>query len=321
MLNAADLAELLHRIRQRRHLSRGQVAKRLKLTSTVIYNIETGRTRIKLSYFVGLLRMVGHDPEKTLSRHLFSVKKLQSTAGAELVRSFRNRLQMSQRQLGTNLGYRGASIIHHFEKGIREPDLGDLFGLMALAHDNVRGLVQDLTNDPVFAAKFPEGREAVQEDWREYWSHFYISACRQIMRTSAYAAMPRYKPGYFADLLGVSLASERHALQVLAKFGLIRWENAKPQIVPGVRIVIPKDVPRALVDQWKVQWLEFGQRHYLQDQVGNALLTVDSLHVNKALFEQVVQRIRDLQDELHNLPLRDTDGLLQLSWLAAYVPV
>lgn len=314
------LAELLRRLRQRKELSRGQVAKRLKLTPTVIYNVETGRTRARLGYFFDLIKLAGLEPKAVLARHLFSIRKLQTHRGDEIVQSFRNRLKLSQRQMAESLGYKSASIIHHFEKGIREPDVSDLFGLMEIARDDVRGLVLELCGDKEFAEQFPEGRAAAQEDWREYWAHFYVSAIRQIMRTKKYRDLPRYKPGYFASVLGITSEQERHALKILAKFGLIRWENAKPNIIPGVRIVVPKDTPKELLDQLKMQWWEFGSRRYLEDQDDRAMLTVDSLPVSEELYRQVIQKVRALQDELHNAALGDTEGLLQLSFLAAYVP-
>ena len=315
----ADLSDLVQRVRQRKKLSRGQVAKRLKLSPTIVYNIETARTRIKMSYFFDLLKICGMHPQAVLGRHLNSIKQTPTTTSPELVRSFRNRLKVSQRELAVSLGYKSSSIIHHFEKGIREPDLGDLFGLMALARDNVRGLVQELAQDPAFAGRFPEGQEAAQNDWQEYWAHYFISAIRQIMRTATYAAMKRYKPGYFSAILGISFEQERHALKVLGQFGLIRWENAKPLINPKVRIAIPKGTPRELTDQLKIQWLDFGKKRYLADRTEQTLLTVDSLPVSEQSFAQIVQRIRDMQDEFHNLPFNDATGFVQLSWLAAYV--
>lgn len=315
-----NLSELVARIRRHRKLSRGQVAKRLKLTPTIVYNIETARTRIRLSYFFDLLRITGTDPQAALGRHLNSIKQHPTLSAPDLVRSFRNRLKVSQRILALSLGYKSASIIHHFEKGLREPDLGDLFGLMVLANDNVRGLVQEVAHDAAFAAQFPEGREAAQRDWHEYWAHFFISAIRQIMRTETYAAIKRYKPGYFATILGIELAQERHALKVLAQFDLIHWENAKPLINPGVRIVIPKDMPREIIDQLKLQWWDFGRKRYIADKSEHTLLTIDTLPVSEATFQQIIQRIRDMQDEFHNLPLSEQTGLMQLSWLAAYVP-
>lgn len=309
------------RIRQRRPLSRGQVAKRLKLSTTVIYNIETSRTRARLGYFFDLVKLTGNEPRALLGKHLASVRRLETTEGAEIVKNFRDRLKLSQRQLGESLGYSGASIIHHFEKGIREPDVGDLFKLMLLARDDLRGLALDLTGDAQFATLFPEGRAATQEDWRDYWAHFYISAIRQIMRTRSYQDLPRYKPGYFANVLGITSEQERHALKVLAKFQLIRWENAKPHINPGVRLVVPKDTPKELIDQLKMQWWDFGSQRYLKDKDEQTLLTVDSVPVSASMFKQIVQKVRALQDEVHNMPQRATDGMLQLTFLAAYVPV
>ncbi len=308
-------------LRKSRGLSRGQIAKRLKTTPTIVYNVETGKSRIKLSVFFEIVVLCGFSPREIISKHLHSIQKLADLSPGDIVRVFRNRLKISQKELAKALGYSSASMIHHFESGIREPSLADFIKLMVLTGDNVRGLILELTGDTKLSEEFPIGEEAAHQNWQEYWSAFYIPAIRQLMRTSAYEKLARYEPGLFANLLGISVKDERHALEVLKRFNVIRWEKAKPVINPGTNVVVPKDIAKKTLDELKVQWVEFNKRHYLQNGAESNLFSVDLIPVNKKIVEDIVKRIRQLQDEIHNLPLTDTDGFISLGWLASYVAI
>jgi transcriptional regulator with XRE-family HTH domain len=314
-----ELPDLARRVRERSGKSRGQIARRLSVSPTVIYNLETGRTRCELGQFLRLLEAARVDAKAVIGRHLFSVTGLAALAPSEIVKAFRNRLQWSQAELGRHLGYKSGSMVHHFEKGLRQPSLADFALLMTAAGDDLRGLVQELTDDAGFAARFPEGLAARSGDWREYWESFAVPAVRQLMRTTAYQALARYEPGVFADALGLDYAEERHALDVLKRLGLVRWHAGKPEIVPGARIIVPRDIPRETLDGMKTQGLDFARRHYAAAGSDQALLSMDMLPVNAALFEELKGRIRALQDEIHNTALRNTDGFVYLGWLANYV--
>ena len=143
--------ELFRRMREKKGQSRGQIARRLKTSPTVVYNMETGRTRIALDHFIAVVQVVVGDAQVVLGRHLFSVQGLPSLEPAEVVKAFRSRLQMSQKQLAEVLGFKSGSMVHHFEKGIRIPSLTDYLGLMHKAGDNLRGLVLELTGHVEFA--------------------------------------------------------------------------------------------------------------------------------------------------------------------------
>jgi transcriptional regulator with XRE-family HTH domain len=317
----ADLPDLARRIRERSGKSRGQVARRLAVSPTVLYNLETGRTRCELGQFLRLLEAARIDAKAVIGRHLFSVTGLAALAPDEVVRAFRNRLQWSQAELARHLGYRSGSMVHHFEKGLRQPSLADFALLMTAAGDDLRGLVKELTEDAGFAARFPEGNAARSGDWREYWESFAVPAVRQLMRTTSYQQRPRYEPGMFSDVLGIDYAQERHALDVLKRLGLMRWHAGKPEIVPGARIIVPRDIPRVTLDAMKAQGVDFARRHYGQAKPEHALWSMDLLPVNAAIFEELKGRIRALQDEIHNTGLRSTDGFVYLGWLANYVPL
>lgn len=315
------IPEIIRRLRVRHHLSRGQVARRIGLSPTVVYNLETGRTRLELATFIALLEAVRIDAGSMMRRHLFAIDGIDDVNPAAIVRSFRNRLGLSQAKLGKALGYRSGSIVHHFEKGIRQPSLEDYFKLMTEAGDNVRGLVLELTEDLEFSQRFPVGKEAVHTEWHEYWEYFYVQGIHQMMRTRLYESMGRYNPGLFAGVLNISYQQERHGLRVLKELDLIRWQDAKPLVNRETKILMPKDIAKEKLDSLKARWQKFSKEHYLQGDPSNTLSTFDLVPVNQEMFLKIKQKIRALQDELHNLRQGETDGFVYLGWLANYVKI
>jgi transcriptional regulator with XRE-family HTH domain len=297
------------------------MARRLKISTTILYNIETNRSRIKLDVFFKILEICNIDVRATLRRHLFSVQELPSLKSANLIVGFRARLNLSQKKIAELLGYKSGSIYHHFEKGLRQPDLIDYLRLMMLAGDNIKGLVMELTEDKGFAEVFPGGTETTPVEWHHYWEYFYIPAIRHIMRTATYSQMKRYKPGFFSDTLGITYEQERHALTTLSTLNLITWSNAKPNIEEEQRIVIPKDIPKEKLDSFKLQWLEFSKAHYLKSEGSDALLTMDVIPINRAMYQEIRAKIRRLQDEIHNMAQSDTDGIAYLGWVSNYLQI
>lgn len=317
----SSLAELLVRLRTNRSLTRGQVARRLKVSTTVLFNIETNRSRIKLDLFFKILEICGFESKAIIKKHLFSVQEIDSLVPADLAAGFRARLNMSQKKIAQHLGYKSGSIFHHFEKGLRIPDLADYIGLMALAGDNVRGLILELTGDNDFSEIFPGGTEATPIEWNVYWENFYIPAIRHIMRTEPYRKMKRYVPGYFSDILGLRYHQEKHALNILTSLQLITWDHAKPMIDEEQRIVIPKDIPKEKIDGFKHQWLEFSKDHYRKNSNDTALMTLDLLPVSATMYAEIRKKIRRIQDEIHNMEQKETDGIAYIGWLSNYIPV
>ncbi|MCX6119031.1 MAG: helix-turn-helix transcriptional regulator [Proteobacteria bacterium] len=61
------LPEIIRTLRKRKNLSRGQIAKRLKVSEPTVYNIELGRTRITLGFLIGFLRVVQIDSKPKAS--------------------------------------------------------------------------------------------------------------------------------------------------------------------------------------------------------------------------------------------------------------
>lgn len=315
------VSELVAQVRIKKGLTRGQLARRLKISTTVLYNIETNRSRIKLDLFFNILDICNVDVRATLRRHLFSVQELPSLRPANLMMGFRARLNLSQKKIAELLGYKTGSIFHHFEKNLRTPDLIDYLRLMTLAGDNVKGFVAELTGDIEFAKFFPGGTETTSVDWHHYWEYFYIPAVRHVMRTSTYRQMKKYKPGFFADTLGITYDQERHALTTLSTLHLITWSNAKPNIDEEQRIVIPKDIPKEKLDSFKLQWLEFSKAHYQMSESNAALMTMDVLPINASMYQEIRAKIRRLQDEIHNMTQSETDGIAYLGWISNYVHI
>lgn len=316
-----DLADVLRVMRTNQGWSRGQVARRMTTSATVVYNLESARSRITINYFFGWIEALGKHPGQVLGRHLFSIRDAPMEA-SHLIATFRKRLRLTQKAMAALLGYKRAAMVHHFEKGLRQPDLIDLIKLMEEAGDNVRGFILELTGSDEIAERFPAGEEARRADWEEYWAHWYIQAIRQIMRTQNYRDRKRFRRGMFADLLEISLNQENHALNVLHRFDVIRYEGGKPEINPASGIVMPRDINPKVISQLKLDWSQFGQRQFLRDKTGDrTLLSMDILPANAAMLQIVREKIRAVQDEIHGLEMEDSDGFIQLAWQAAYLPI
>lgn len=328
---AAAIPKIFRGIRTSHGWSRAQVARRLRVSEPVIYNMELGRTRITLSCFFEFLGLARIDLAEALAANIFSIQSkselkeavqapgVQSTA--LLISMFRSRLKLSQKEFAKALGYSSSSMCHHFEKGIREATILDLLKLMALAQDNTRGFILAICNDNDVAVLFPEGFAAQMQTWEEYWSDYYISAVRQIMRSDSYRNFPRYRLGFFSDVLGITVEQEQHALAVLGKLGIAKFQGGKPMIDPSVRILIPQNVSPDILTKFKMNWVNYGTKRFQKDSNPGDLLSVDLIHANPEIFARVIKMIRKLQDDVHNLPLQDTKGFMCLGWMGSYTPV
>lgn len=320
---AALSAALIRRLRERRRWTRGQAARRLEASAAVLYNIETARSRAPLSFFFKMMTACRHDPATTLGAHLQSVKELREISGASLVRDFRSRLKLTQRALALALGYRASAMIHHFEKGLREPALDDLLALMVLADDDARGFVLALSGDEALAKLLPTGMATARREWIEYWQTPHAAGVRQLMRTTVYRSLTEpLSNEAFALALGIEPAAVAQAMEVLTGLGVVKTEDGMPRVDPNTSIVVPRDVPRDVLDRFKASWIESTEARYLR-AAGDpaALCSVDLIPVNREIFTTIVERIRSLQDEIHNMELRRTDGFVSLGWLASYVPL
>ncbi len=313
-----QIPRLLSFIRKSKGWNRSYLGMRLKVSPTIIYNWETGRTKMKLGQFIDFMRVSGFNPASLLANHMFSIQEEVVTKGSAIVLNYRKRLGLTQKELALKLGYSSASMIHHYEKGIREPTLIDFFNLMFLAEDNIQGLVLELIEDKNFADLFPEGAERIKQSWGEYWTHFYISAIRQLMRSTVYKKVERYKVGMFAQALGISIQQELKALEVLGSLDIVKWNGKKHEINSQIKIIIPHHVDRLAIDKLKKEWLEQAWIHYQKSGGDHALFSIDTLPCNSEIYHRIIDRIRDLQEEVHNIDLDDTTGCIYLGWQANF---
>lgn len=326
-----NIAMLLRRLRDTRKLSREQLARRLGVTAPTIYNMELGKTRVPLSVFFAWLDAVKLNVAKIMAENMFSIQSEAYVSDmihgaaveitAKIVLHFRNRLKMTQKDLALALGYASSSMIHHFEKGIREASAEDLFRLIVLAQDNLRGMIYAFCGEETLANLFPTGLAATLNDWEDYWSHHYISAVRQLMRTSLYESLRFYKIGMFAAALDISLEDEKQALDIMTKLGIVQWINDKPTIDPAVKILIPRHVSSDILTQFKSDWFDRTKSRYNAQSLSPGLFSIDLIPANPDHFSRVIKMIRNLQDEIHNMPQTDTSGVMCLGWIGGYTPL
>lgn len=312
-------------------MSRELLARRLGVTAPAIYNMEQGKTRVPLSVFFAWLEAAKLNTAKIMVENMFSIQSeayvaemIGGTTGevtAKVILHFRDRLKMTQKELALALGYASSSMIHHFEKGIREASAEDLFRLIVLAQDNLRGMVYGICGDEAFASQFPTGLAATLNDWEDYWSHHYISAVRQLMRTSLYEGLRFYKVGMFAAALDISVEEEKRALEIMTNLGVVQWIHDKPTIDPAVKILIPRHVSADILNQFKSDWFDRTRSRYDSQSTAKGLFSIDLIPANPESFSQVIKMIRSLQDEIHNMPQSGTSGVMCLGWIGGYTPL
>ena len=318
---------VLRSLREARKWSRAEIARRLKVTGPVIYNIESGRTRMTLSVFFRFVSFLGFDSAQILHSNMFSIHAIDELQDAispsgvastmKIVAFFRARLKLTQKQMAQAMGY-SSSMCHHFEKGIREATVVDLLKMMALTEDNVRGFIRGLGVEESLAEVFPEGMAAQVQSWEEYWSSYYVSAVRQIMRTDLYRGLTQYRLGFFARVLGISVQEEEHALRVLGKLGIAKFVKGKPTVDANVRILIPKNISTDVLTRFKMSWVDYMTKRFKAGVNPDDILSVDLIHANPTIFKQVVQTIRMAQNQVHNVSLDDTSGFMCLGWMGSF---
>lgn len=315
-------------------MSRGQLARKLRISPAVLYNLETGRSRLTLGVFVRTLRMTGKNPATAFGGAMLTVRgddlfgDLFAKPDHKMSQAFttlmRGRIGISQRELARQLGYSSSAMVHHFEKGIREMSLVDALHMMRIAGDNLRSFVTAVDSSEaaaVLAADLPSGRETAAVDWAQYWKHPWVAGMRQIMRSDFWYALPRYEFGFFSDLLGITSQEERVGLNILGELGIIHWQNAKPFVDPEARIVVPRGIDRSTLDRFKKSWIESSMTRFHADaNADDSLMSVDLIPANRDVLTRIRQIIREAQDSVHTIRLRDTDGFISVGWLAAYVP-
>jgi transcriptional regulator with XRE-family HTH domain len=313
---AADMATAF---RLRRAWSREQIARKLGASATVIYNYETTRSRVPLDTFLSMARYCNIDFLSVLSRYCLAINIPRQAHSPQLIKAFRQRLNFTQAELGLRLGYASSSMVHHFEKGIRQPSVVDLLQLMAFAGDDLRGLVGEFLGEEK-ARKLPTGQKIENANWHEYWELPFVPAMRQVMRTQPYLDLKQFSPGFLARALGITRGDERQGLEVLTRCGVIHWSSEKPVVNPNIKVVIPRDIKPETLNRFKEYWWRFLQRHYTEHR-GPGIMSVDLIPMNERIFATVIEDIRRLQEKIHSLNLEEPDGFAVFGWGAGLTDV
>lgn len=299
--------KLLKRLRGQR--TQGQVARRMKVSSAVVHNWESGKSRIPLDVFLEFCTHFGVPFREALVSVAASLGQLDAGSPAALLRTYRRRLKWSQAAMARALGFRSVAMIHHFEKGTRVPSLVNLMQCLILAGDDCKALVLQLTNDQAFANHFPAGGLPEMPDVDEYWGHFYVSALRQIMRTTRYRQTGVPDVAKLAGMLKVTESEIEYGIRLLERLELVVRDGATVLPKREVRLLKPKSKDPKLLFQLKKQWLRYLDAQLRPDAASGQLFTVDQLPMNPQIFAEVVRLVRALQDDLHKTDLKETTGL------------
>ncbi|MCX6119032.1 MAG: helix-turn-helix transcriptional regulator [Proteobacteria bacterium] len=235
-----------------------------------------------------------------------------------IFKMWRERLKVSQKELSHALGFKSASMIHHFEKGLREASFEDFLNLMILSDDNVQGFIFAITQDAPLSNFFPGGNAQSLQEWDIYWSHHFISAVRQLMRTDTYRNLNRYKIGYFSKILNITEEQEHFALSILGRLGIAILNKGKPEVNPNVKILVPHNISNTVIKDFKKTWINQGLNRFIDSTEPADLLSLDLIPTNPKHLERITHLIRNLQNEIHNLDLSETNGFVCLGWMASF---
>ena len=321
-------------LRRRKKRTRGQLSRVMKVPPQKLYNFESGNSRIPVSDFFALLSAQGMSAFATFASCTQSIHDAKwfeaafaqdaESFSSALVKLMRKRLSLTQGQLAEKLGYSSAAMIHHFEKGIRQCSAEDLIRMMLLAGDDVRRFIEEISNDKLLAAKFPAGSSALTHSWDSYWQSPYISAVRQIMRTSWWNGLRSYKAGHIAGILGLTKDEEEHALQTMHSLGLIKFdERDVPRLDAQVQVHIPRNISPVVLKQFKKYWVDFTLSRQPTESLTSpeAFCSVDVLPASSEFFEKVRELVRESQNVVHGSSVQSPDSFAAFVWQGVRVPV
>ncbi len=216
--------ELIRALRAKR--SQTVFSRSLGYRSNVAYPWESGRREPSASEFFRAVSVFWGDPNSMWSSFpldLAGVDLTSSQGVGELLKALRGtaRLQTIADELGCS-----RFTVSRWLKGQTEPKLGAFLELVEVL--TLRGA------DLVFTLCDPNQLPSLEAHWhtlqarrRVSFTHPWSSAILRQLELERYRSLPRHKPGFIAEQLGIERAVEDEVLCALRDAGLIREQDGK----------------------------------------------------------------------------------------------
>jgi transcriptional regulator with XRE-family HTH domain len=282
--------ELVRHLRGRR--AQQALGKRLGFGSNVVHTWETGRRAPEAAQFFKLAQLCGvavgpavagffkNPPPELLRARLASPRGVQHLVTALVGGAVRAHLA---ERVGID-----RTTLARWLAGKTGPRLPELLRLVDVTTQRLLPFVE-LFADP---RALPSTR-AVYEDlaaqqrlaYELPWSHALLRA----LELKQYAALPRHRPGFLAERLGLDAAEEERYLGALAAAGQIRWNGTHYELQRVLTVDTRTDAAR---DRGlKAHWAEVARTRFVREAAPEQALFSYNLF---AVSEQTFQRIRQL---------------------------
>ena len=281
-------SELLRALRGER--SQSAFARRLGYKSNIVYSWEAGRAFPTAARALRAAQRTGVDVRAAL---LALYQKPPRDAGPEAttpagVAQFLDDLRgrVTLQQLARASGFSRYAIARWL-KGSTEPRLPDFLRLvevMSLRLVDLLAMLVDPEQLPSVRLAWRELELARAATYRQPWSQ----AVLRVLELASYRALPRHEPGWIARRLGLDVASEQPALDLLLATGQIRRTADGYEPVDDARVLDTRRDPRGALEL-RVFWSEVALARL---RAGSDGLFSHSVF---AVSEKDLARIRELQ--------------------------
>jgi transcriptional regulator with XRE-family HTH domain len=230
-------SELVRAVRGRR--SQTAVSQRLGFRSNVLYAWESGRSYPTAAEFLRYAEKCRVPVRQALSQFyvkapawLGTMKVVATRAGAAaFLRDQRGRTPIVELAANTGLSRFALS---RWLKGTAEPRLPDFLHVVDESTQRLGDWIA-LFTDPAQLPSFARHWQSQQAARRAAYELPWTQPVLRALELAAYHSLPRHEEGWLARRLGLTLATERQALETLALSGQIaqrggRWcvEDASP---------------------------------------------------------------------------------------------
>ena len=212
-------AELLRYLRGRR--SQRAFSQRLGYKSNIAFRWESGRCYPTASQTFHIARETGADVH-TQTQAFLSGHAAPDLTTPQGVAAFLQSLRGGRRlvEIASTLGQNRFAVARWL-KGTTEPKLPEFLALvdvLSLRLLDFVALFAEPSKLPSLAEPMARKRAAREAAFEQPWSH----AVLRTLELSSYKALPRHRPGFIAQLLGISQREEESCLALLERAGQIR---------------------------------------------------------------------------------------------------
>jgi DNA-binding phage protein len=280
-------SELIRALRGRR--SQTAFSRRLGFRSNVVYSWESGRAWPTAAAFLKAAERCGCDLSQALPR--FHQIPAESSPAPELASpAYVARLLDSLRG-GTSVVDLARAVgcsrfaLARWLKGQTEPRLPDFLRVIDAASLRLLDFIACFADPGCLPSVGSQWRKLEKARLAAYdvpWSH----AVLRVIELESYRALPRHRPGFIAEWLGIGLEEEQRCIELLLDTGQI--EKRRGRLVPGAASTVDTRQDKERSRRLRAWWIDLSKERLLRGDEGS--FSFNLMSVSRADLE----RIREL---------------------------